>query len=109
MILQHSFSDEEVRGYGIHMSHQRVAWLEGLDRVATLHSRTIVTGRKRPEASDDRATAILDESRRYLLAFDRILASSRNAQEVMDIMIQEFPHLGNPGVLRLFAEADFNG
>jgi hypothetical protein len=56
-----------------------------------------VTGRK------------LDESRRYLLAFDRILASSRNAQEVMDIMIQEIPHLGSPGFLRLSAEAAFNG
>jgi Flp pilus assembly CpaE family ATPase len=91
------------------MSRQGVAWLESLDRIATLHPRTIVTGRKCPEASDDRSTAILDESRRYLLAFDRILASCRNAQEVMDIMIQEIPHLGSPGFLRLSAEAAFNG
>jgi hypothetical protein len=42
------------------------AWIESIDRIAGLGAKTIVAGRKRPDASDDDVATILDGSRDYI-------------------------------------------
>ena len=44
----------------------RKTWLASLDAVAALEPSTIITGHKDPDAPDDNAIRVLDQSRRYI-------------------------------------------
>jgi glyoxylase-like metal-dependent hydrolase (beta-lactamase superfamily II) len=86
---------------------ERRAWISSLDTIEKLAPKTIVTGHKQPEATDDRAAAILDESRSYLASFDRTLLAGVSADELMKTMLELFPAFGNPVVLKLSVQAAF--
>jgi hypothetical protein len=73
----------------------REAWLASLDAVAALKPSTIVTGHKDPDAPDDDATRVLDQSRRYIEDFDQTVAKSSTPAEVIDAMLAKYPGYGN--------------
>jgi glyoxylase-like metal-dependent hydrolase (beta-lactamase superfamily II) len=85
----------------------RKAWLASLDAVAALRPSTIITGHKDPDAPDDNANRVLDQSRRYIEDFDQIVAKSSTPREVIDIMITKYPAYGNRYTLFAAASTQF--
>jgi glyoxylase-like metal-dependent hydrolase (beta-lactamase superfamily II) len=85
----------------------RKAWLASLDAVAALDPSTIITGHKDPDAPDDDAARVLDESRRYLEDFDRTVATSSTSQQVFDAMLARYPAYGNRHTLYMAAASQF--
>jgi glyoxylase-like metal-dependent hydrolase (beta-lactamase superfamily II) len=81
----------------------RAAWLASMDAVASLNPETIITGHKDPDAPDDDARRILDQSRNYLDDFDNAVASADTAPEVIETMMAKYSSYGNP--FTLFAAA----
>ena len=85
----------------------RQAWLASLDAVAALKPSTIITGHKDPDAPDDNATRVLDQSRRYIEDFDQTVATSSTPHEVMDVMLAKYPTYGNRYTLFAAAFSQF--
>jgi glyoxylase-like metal-dependent hydrolase (beta-lactamase superfamily II) len=85
----------------------RQAWLASLDAVAALKPATVITGHKDPDAPDDNATRVLDQSRRYLEDFDQTLATSSTPREVIDAMLARYPGYGNRYTLFAAAFSQF--
>jgi hypothetical protein len=85
----------------------RQAWLASLDAVAALKPSTIITWHKDPEAPDDNATRVLDQSRRYIEDFDQTVAKSSTPHEVIDVMLAKYPAYGNPYTLFVAAFNQF--
>ena len=73
----------------------RQEWIAALDRVEALRPRAVVASHKRPE-NDDKP-AIIEETRQYIRDFDRLVASTRTAQELYDQMLALYPNRVNPG------------
>jgi glyoxylase-like metal-dependent hydrolase (beta-lactamase superfamily II) len=73
----------------------RKAWLASLDAVAALEPSTIITGHRDPDAPDDEATRVLDQSRRYIEDFDRTVANSSTPLELIEVMLAKYPAHGN--------------
>jgi hypothetical protein len=98
---------------GIHMwlwnstQGSRQAWLASLDAIAALHPSTIITGHKDPDAPDDDATRVLDQSRRYLEDFDQAVATSGAPREVIEKMLAKYPAHGNRYTLFVSASTQF--
>jgi glyoxylase-like metal-dependent hydrolase (beta-lactamase superfamily II) len=86
----------------------REAWLASLDAVAALKPSTIVTGHKDPDAPDDDATRVLDQSRRYIEDFDQTVAKSSTPAEVIDAMLAKYPGYGNRYTLFAAASTQFS-
>ena len=85
----------------------REAWLGSLDAVADLKPSTIITGHKDPDAPDDNATRVLDQSRRYIEDFGQAVAKSSTAPEVIDAMLAKYPAHGNRYTLFAAAFSQF--
>jgi hypothetical protein len=85
----------------------REAWLASLDAVATLKPSTIITGPRDPDAPDDDATRVLDQSRRYIEDFGQAVARSGTAPEVIDAMLAKYPAHGNRYTLFVAAFSQF--
>ena len=73
----------------------REAWLTSLNAVAALDPSTIITGHKDPDAPDDSASRVLEQSRRYIEDFDETVAKSRTPREVIEAMLAKYPNYGN--------------
>jgi len=89
-------------------SDSRQAWLASLDAVAALKPSTIITGHKDPDAPDDVATRVLDQSRRYIEDFDHTVATSRTPRQVIDVMLARYPAYGNRYTLFVAAFSQFS-
>jgi predicted metal-binding protein len=50
---------------------------------------------KDPDAPDDDATRVLDQSRRYIEDFDQTVAESSTPVQVIDAMLAKYPAYGN--------------
>jgi glyoxylase-like metal-dependent hydrolase (beta-lactamase superfamily II) len=85
----------------------RHAWLGSLDAIAALKPQTIITGHKDPDAPDDEAVRVLDQSRRYIEDFDEAVARSGTPPEVMDSMLAKYPAFGNRYTLFASASSQF--
>jgi glyoxylase-like metal-dependent hydrolase (beta-lactamase superfamily II) len=85
----------------------RQAWLSSLDAVAALKPSTIITGHKDPDAPDDNATRVLDQSRRYIEDFDHTVAKSSTPPEVIDAILAKYPAYGNRYTLFAAAFSQF--
>ncbi len=85
----------------------RRAWLASLDAVAALRPTTIITGHRDPDAPDDDAARVLDQSRRYLEDFDQAVANAGTAAEVIDVMLTKYPDHGNRYTLFVAAASQF--
>ena len=85
----------------------RQAWRTSLDAVAALSPATIITGHKDPDAPDDDATRVLDQTRRYLEDFEQVVAESSEPRELIDEMLARYPNHGNRYTLFLAASSQF--
>jgi glyoxylase-like metal-dependent hydrolase (beta-lactamase superfamily II) len=85
----------------------RETWLASLDAVAALQASTIITGHKDPDAPDDDATRVLDQSRRYIEDFEQALATSGTPRELFEEMLARYPTYGNRYTLFLAASSQF--
>jgi glyoxylase-like metal-dependent hydrolase (beta-lactamase superfamily II) len=83
------------------------AWIESVDRIEGLGAKTIVAGHKRPEASDDDVTTILDGTRAYIRDFRDAVAAGATAGEVVEIMKNKYEDYGNLTTLLFSARAAF--
>jgi hypothetical protein len=85
----------------------RKTWLASLDAVAALEASTIITGHGDPDAPDDNATRVLDQSRHYIEDFDQTVAKSSTPAEVIDVMLAKYPAYGNRYTLFTTASTQF--
>jgi glyoxylase-like metal-dependent hydrolase (beta-lactamase superfamily II) len=85
----------------------RSAWLASMDLIAALQPDTIITGHKDPDAPDDNARRILDQSRSYLEDFDQAVAHAGSGADVVDAMMEKYSTYGNPYTLFAAAYSQF--
>jgi glyoxylase-like metal-dependent hydrolase (beta-lactamase superfamily II) len=85
----------------------RDAWLASMDVVASLKPSTIITGHKDPDAPDDDARRILDQSRRYVEDFNKAAAGAGSAPALIDAMMEKHSTYGNPYTLFAAAWSQF--
>jgi glyoxylase-like metal-dependent hydrolase (beta-lactamase superfamily II) len=85
----------------------RQAWLASLDSVAARRASTIITGHKDPDAPDDHATRVLDQSRRYIEDFDQSLVNSTTPHQLAESMLAKYPAYGNRYSLFIAALTQF--
>jgi len=73
----------------------RQEWIAALDRIESLHPRSVVASHKRPENEDN--PRIVEETRKYIRDFDRLVKSTKTAQELYSKMLELYPNRVNPG------------
>jgi glyoxylase-like metal-dependent hydrolase (beta-lactamase superfamily II) len=83
----------------------RKAWLKSLDELAALHPVTVVAGHRDPKLAND---AGIEQTRKYLVAFDAAVAAARTSAEVQQKMKAQFPDLQLDVILQLGADAQFS-
>jgi glyoxylase-like metal-dependent hydrolase (beta-lactamase superfamily II) len=78
-------------------AHTRREWIAALDTIEALHPRAVIAGHKRP--GNDDSPRIIEETRQYIRAFDRIAETTTTARELYDQMLSLYPDRVNPGAL----------
>jgi glyoxylase-like metal-dependent hydrolase (beta-lactamase superfamily II) len=73
----------------------RQEWIAALDRIESLHPRSVVASHKRAENEDN--PRIVEETRKYIRDFDRLVKSTKTAQELYSKMLELYPNRVNPG------------
>jgi glyoxylase-like metal-dependent hydrolase (beta-lactamase superfamily II) len=68
----------------------RMNWIADLDRLAALNPSIVVAGHKKPGAPDSPVT--IEETKQYLLDFDRLQKTAKSEQELFDQMTELYPH-----------------
>ena len=76
-------------------AEKRREWIAALDKIESLHPRAVVASHKRPERDD--SPRIIEETRQYIRDFDRLVETTRTAQELYDKMLELYPSRENPG------------
>src|ERR1700730_9101126 len=84
-------------------AHTRREWIAALDTIEALHPRAVIAGHKRPGTDDD--PRIIEETRQYIRAIDRLAQTTTMARELYDQMLSLYPERGNPGALWSSARA----
>jgi glyoxylase-like metal-dependent hydrolase (beta-lactamase superfamily II) len=75
----------------------RLEWLAALNTIDSLEPRAVVAGHKRPGRADD--PQIVDETRRYIVDFSRVLEEEDTAEGVYHAMTSLYPDRLYPGAL----------
>jgi len=73
----------------------RREWIAALDKIESLKPHAVVATHKRPENDD--SPSIVAETRQYIRDFDRLVGTTRTAQELYDEMVALYPNRINPG------------
>ena len=73
----------------------RREWISALDKIESLHPRAVVATHKRPENDDN--PRIIEQTRQYILDFDRLAGTTSTHQELYDEMLELYPNRVNPG------------
>jgi glyoxylase-like metal-dependent hydrolase (beta-lactamase superfamily II) len=73
----------------------RREWISALDKIESLNPRAVIASHKRP--SNDDNPRIIEETRRYIHDFDRLVEMTATAQELYDKMLELYPNRINPG------------
>jgi glyoxylase-like metal-dependent hydrolase (beta-lactamase superfamily II) len=84
-------------------AHTRREWIAGLDTIESLHPRAVIAGHKRP--GNDDGPRIIEETRQYIRAFDRLAETTTTARELYDQVLSLYPDRINPGILWASARA----
>jgi len=84
-------------------AHTRREWISALDTIESLHPRAVIAGHKRPGLFDD--PRIIEETRQYIRAFDRVAETTTTARALYDQMLERYPDRVNPGALWTSARA----
>ena len=72
----------------------RSEWINALDKIKSLNPRAVIAAHKRPGNPD--SPKIVEETRQYILDFDRLAEMTTTAQELYDKMLEFYPNLVNP-------------
>jgi glyoxylase-like metal-dependent hydrolase (beta-lactamase superfamily II) len=73
----------------------RKEWIASLDKIESLDPRAVVASHKRPDSAD--SPRIIEETRQYIRDFDRLVETTKTAQELYDKMLELYPNRVNPG------------
>jgi glyoxylase-like metal-dependent hydrolase (beta-lactamase superfamily II) len=73
----------------------RREWIAALDTIDSLNPHAVVASHKRPDAEDN--PRIIEETRQYIRDFDRLVETTKTAQELYDKMLALYPNRINPG------------
>jgi glyoxylase-like metal-dependent hydrolase (beta-lactamase superfamily II) len=84
-------------------SQGRQDWLAALEIIEALDPRAVVAGHKRYGNDDN--PHIIEETRRYILDFDRLDQETTTAEELYRQMLAIYPDRVNPGALWLSARS----
>jgi hypothetical protein len=84
-------------------AHTRREWISALDTIEALHPRAVIAGHKRP--GNDDSPRIIEETRQYIRAFDRLAETTTTARDLYDQMLLLYPDRVNPGALWASARA----
>jgi glyoxylase-like metal-dependent hydrolase (beta-lactamase superfamily II) len=76
-------------------TQSRLEWVSTLDKLEALKPRFVVSGHKVPENADVPGT--IDDTRRYLLDFNRMDAATTSARQLYERMYELYPNRINPG------------
>jgi len=68
----------------------RKNWVAALDRLAALEPSIVVAGHKKPGAPD--SPSAIEETKRYLLDFDRLQKTATSDEELFNKMTELYPH-----------------
>jgi glyoxylase-like metal-dependent hydrolase (beta-lactamase superfamily II) len=68
----------------------RKDWVAALDRMAALKPAIVVAGHKKPGAPD--SPSAIEDTKRYLLDFDRLQQTAASEQALFDQMTELYPH-----------------
>jgi glyoxylase-like metal-dependent hydrolase (beta-lactamase superfamily II) len=68
----------------------RKNWIAALDRLAALKPAIVVAGHKKPGAPD--SPSAIQETKRYLLDFDRLQKSAASDEDLFNKMAELYPH-----------------
>ena len=86
---------------------KRMQWIGSVEKIEALEPEIVVAGHKRPDARDDDPATILADTKTYISDFDKSLAESDSAEELVDKMMVLHGDLGNPYTLWTAAQAVF--
>ncbi|TXT25548.1 MAG: beta-lactamase [Rhodocyclaceae bacterium] len=81
----------------------REEWLAALDKVESLHPRAVVAGHG--VLDPDSAPRHIEETRKYILDFNKSLQSAASVRDLYDSMLELYPGRVNPGSLWAAANA----
>lgn len=85
----------------------RADWIASIDTIEALQPKTIITGHRDPDAPDDDAQRILDQSRQYINDFDRAVTTADAASDVVESMLAKYSNFGNPYTVYAAAATQF--
>jgi glyoxylase-like metal-dependent hydrolase (beta-lactamase superfamily II) len=74
---------------------KRQEWIAALDKIESLKPSAVVASHKRPENDDN--PRIIEETRQYIRDFDRLVETTKTAQELYDKILELYPNRINPG------------
>jgi glyoxylase-like metal-dependent hydrolase (beta-lactamase superfamily II) len=76
-------------------AQKRQEWIAALDKIESLNPLAVVASHKRPDNDDN--PGIIEETRQYIRDFDRLVETTKTAQELYDRMLELYPNRVNPG------------
>ena len=72
----------------------RREWISALDKIKSLNPLAVIAAHKRPGNPDN--PQIIEETKKYILDFDRLDKMTTTAQELYDKMLELYPNRVNP-------------
>jgi glyoxylase-like metal-dependent hydrolase (beta-lactamase superfamily II) len=78
-------------------------WIEAVDVVESLQPKVIVAGHRRPDGDDHAVDTMIAETRAYLLDYAAAFEVAKDADELVAIMTDKYPHHGNLWTLEFSA------
>jgi len=94
--------DAAYNGDHLHLSEspdaqKRQEWIAALDTMESLQPRAVIAGHKR--VGNDDSPRIIEETRKYIRDFERLVMQTTTARELYDEMLRLYPDWINRGAL----------